>query len=111
MAKLANLTEFLDELSKNRHSVILFKYASCVPCKQMKPVLMGISDQIPNFIHFLDVDIVEQLDIAQHEKVKSVPLVRFYIDGKTDKNLDVKGFNLVQLQVNFNKFLDRVYDI
>lgn len=110
MAKLAKLTEFLDELSKNRYNVVLFKFTSCVPCKEMKPVLMGISDQIPQSIHFFDVDIVEQPDIAQHEKVKSVPLVRFYIDGVSQQNLDVKGFDLVQLQTNFNKFLNKVYN-
>ena len=109
--ELPDFAEYMKELQQHQFVVVKFGYSSCPPCNKLKPIFAEIKQQVADYIHFVEVDIINQEDIAAEELVTRVPLVRFYIDCITNPTWDVIGFNIEKLQTNFNLFLDQVYEI
>ena len=61
---------------------IMVKYVSptCGPCKQLKPILDKIIDEYEGKIHFVELDIVEDPDIAKTAQVTGTPTIQFFKD-------------------------------
>ena len=61
---------------------IMVKYVSptCGPCKQLKPILDKIIDEYEGKIHFVELDIVADPDIAKTAQVVGTPTIQFFKD-------------------------------
>jgi thiol-disulfide isomerase/thioredoxin len=108
---LPDFSAYSEELVQHPYVVVKFGYSSCPPCNKLKPILELIKNQTPDYIHYIDVDIIKQDDIAAEEDVSRVPLIRFYIKNVKQADLDIVGFNVDKLQANFNSFLEKVYAV
>lgn len=61
---------------------IMVKYVSptCGPCKQLKPLLAQVISEYEGKIHFVEVDIVEDPEIASMGQVVGTPTIQFFKD-------------------------------
>ncbi|MGF1478170.1 MAG: thioredoxin-disulfide reductase [Cyanophyceae cyanobacterium] len=61
---------------------IMVKYVSptCGPCKQLKPILNSVINEYEGKIHFVEIDIVEDPDIAKTAQVVGTPTIQFFKD-------------------------------
>lgn len=84
------------EITKTRHAggyalrklfhdsdrLIMVKYASptCGPCHTLKPILGKVADEFDGKIHYVEIDIEQDPDIAQNAGVTGTPTVQFFKD-------------------------------
>jgi thioredoxin reductase (NADPH) len=62
--------------------LLMVKYVSptCGPCKTLKPILDRVVDEYEGKIHFIEIDIVEDPEVAQMGQVIGTPTVQFFHD-------------------------------
>jgi thioredoxin reductase (NADPH) len=70
---------------------ILVKYASpsCGPCHTLKPILSKVVDEFDGQIHFVEIDIEEDPDIAEAAGVMGTPTIHIF--KNKDKVAELKG--------------------
>ncbi|MBE9013618.1 thioredoxin-disulfide reductase [Pseudanabaenaceae cyanobacterium LEGE 13415] len=70
---------------------IVVKYASpsCGPCHTLKPILSKVVDEFDGQIHFVEIDIEEDPDIAEAAGVMGTPTVHIF--KNKDKVAELKG--------------------
>jgi thioredoxin reductase (NADPH) len=58
----------------------MVKYAAptCGPCHTLKPILGKVIDEFEGRIHFVEIDITEDPDIAKSASVIGTPTVQFF---------------------------------
>ena len=61
---------------------ILVKYASptCGPCHTLKPILSKVVDEFEGRIHYVEIDIVEDSDVAESAGITGTPTVQLFKD-------------------------------
>ncbi|MEL6555581.1 MAG: thioredoxin-disulfide reductase [Cyanobacteria bacterium J06621_11] len=61
---------------------ILVKYASptCGPCHTLKPILSKVVDEFEGRIHYVEIDIVEDSDVAESAGITGTPTVQIFYD-------------------------------
>ena len=78
MAKRVNAEEFEAEVLKASLPVIVEFYSdSCIPCKQLSPVLGGIEDDYED-----KVNVNFDAELAQKYEVAASPTLLFFKEGK-----------------------------
>lgn len=99
----ATSTEF--DISQTRHMggyairklfhesdrLIMVKYVSptCGPCKRLSPILDKVVAEYEEQIHFVEIDIVDDPEVAQMGQVSGTPTVQFFRDRELLQ--EVKG--------------------
>lgn len=89
-------TEATFDISQTRHQggyalrklfhesdrVLMVKYISpdCGPCHTLKPILNKVVDEFDGKIHYVEIDIDAEPDIAQKAQVVGTPTVQFFKD-------------------------------
>ncbi len=70
----------LRKLYHQSDRVIMVKYTSptCGPCHTLKPILNKLVDEFEGQIHAVDIDIVEDPDIAEAAGITGTPTVQFF---------------------------------
>ena len=70
---------------------IMVKYVSptCGPCRILAPILDKVVQEYAGKIHFVEIDIVNEPEIAQMGQVSGTPTVQFFRDRELLK--EVKG--------------------
>ena len=60
----------------------MVKYVSpnCGPCHTLKPILNKVVDEFDGKIHFVEIDIDKDRDIAENAQVTGTPTVQFFKD-------------------------------
>ncbi|KAJ0500552.1 putative tetratricopeptide-like helical domain superfamily, Thioredoxin domain-containing protein [Helianthus annuus] len=81
-----DLEQFKAAVVTTGASVVLFKTASELQCKQISPFLDTLCKRYPS-INFLKVDIEESPTIANVENVRIVPTIKIYKKGNRMKEL------------------------
>ncbi len=81
----------LRKLYHQSDRVILVKYASpnCGPCHTLKPILSKVVDEFDGQIHFVEIDVEEDPDIAEAAGVMGTPTVHIF--KNKDKVAELKG--------------------
>ncbi len=72
----------LRKLYHESDRLIMVKYASptCGPCHTLKPILSKIVDEFEGQIHYVEIDIEQDPDIAESAGVVGTPTVQFFRD-------------------------------
>jgi thioredoxin reductase (NADPH) len=60
----------------------MVKYVSpsCGPCHTLKPILNKVVDEFDGKIHFVEIDITKDPDIAENAQVTGTPTVQLFKD-------------------------------
>jgi thioredoxin reductase (NADPH) len=81
----------LRKLFHDSDRLLVVKYVSphCGPCHTLKPILNKVVDEFEGKIHFIEVDIEKEKEIAENAGVTGTPTIQFF----KDKELltEVKG--------------------
>lgn len=72
----------LRKLYHESDRLIVVKYATptCGPCHTLKPILSKVVDEFEGRIHYVEIDITEDPDIAESAGVTGTPTVQFFKD-------------------------------
>lgn len=62
----------------DRLMVVLYTSPTCGPCRTLKPILNKVIEEYPGKIHFVEIDIAEDPEIAQAGGVNGTPTVQFF---------------------------------
>lgn len=81
----------LRKLFHDSDRLIVVKYVSpgCGPCHTLKPILNKVVDEFDGKIHFVEIDIDKDRDIAENANVTGTPTVQFFKDKELVQ--EVKG--------------------
>lgn len=75
-------TQQLDKILQENPAVVLDFYAPwCAPCRQLLPVLEGMSNENEDVV-FCKINVDENIDIAKKYVVRSIPTVKYIKDGE-----------------------------
>ena len=88
--------------------VVKFTATWCGPCRRIAPFYQKHADENMSQISFLEIDIDNADEITNHEDVKSIPLVLFYLNGVKMQNLSVVGGDVPGLENSINNFVEEV---
>lgn len=76
--KLLDEKNMVDEVAEGV-SIVEFGAAWCPPCRALLPVLEALSDLYPIKVGKVDID--DNLDLAQSQKIMNVPVLIVYQNG------------------------------
>ena len=83
MAKRVNTEEFESEVLQSELPVVVEFYSdSCIPCKQLSPILGGIEDDYEDQLKVVKVNVNFDDDLAQKYEVAASPTLLFFQSGK-----------------------------
>ena len=83
MAKRVNTEEFESEVLQSELPVVVEFYSdSCIPCKQLSPILGGIEDDYEDQLKVVKVNVNFDDDLAQKYEVAASPTLLFFRSGK-----------------------------
>lgn len=83
MAKRVNTEEFESEVLQSELPVVVEFYSdSCIPCKQLSPILGGIEDDYEDQLKVVKVNVNFDADLAQKYEVAASPSLLFFRGGK-----------------------------
>jgi thioredoxin reductase (NADPH) len=70
----------LRKLYHESDRLIVVKYASptCGPCHTLKPILGKVIDEFGNQVHYVEIDITEDPEIAESAGIVGTPTVQFF---------------------------------
>ncbi|MCP4217430.1 MAG: thioredoxin family protein [bacterium] len=101
MEKLTSIEAFEEKLGATEYVLLDFSSPGCAPCKKVPPLLEEVlADLADTDIAAYEVDIVENIDIAQKYMVMGVPTIIVFKGGK-----DVKRFNSVPKKAKLLKVI------
>ncbi|MBP7497507.1 MAG: thioredoxin [Bacteroidales bacterium] len=88
-------------LTKNRIVLVDFWASWCGPCRIMSPVLNEVSSQLNGNKHIGKVDIEKHEHLAKKYKVKSIPTLILFNNGKeVERYVGIKTKNFLLQQIN-----------
>ncbi|MDI9636099.1 thioredoxin-disulfide reductase [Kamptonema cortianum] len=72
----------LRKLFHESDRLIVVKYSSptCGPCHTLKPILAKVIDEFDSKVHYVEIDIEQDPDIAENAQVTGTPTVQFFKD-------------------------------
>ena len=97
MVKKITENEFKQE-TENGIAVVDFSAQWCGPCHMMEPVLEQISEELEGKMKFFNVDIDENMELAQEYMITNIPALLVLKDGKREGML--VGFNPKEILMN-----------
>lgn len=83
MAKRVSSEEFKSEVIESKLPVIVEFYSdSCIPCKQLSPILGGIEDDYEDKLKVVKVNVNFDDKLAEEYAVAASPTLLFFKEGK-----------------------------
>ena len=72
----------LRKLFHESDRLVMVKYVSpgCGPCHTLKPILNKVVDEFDGKIHFVEIDISQEREIAENAGVSGTPTIQFFKD-------------------------------
>jgi thioredoxin reductase (NADPH) len=102
-AKPASDTEETFDLAEDRHRgqyalrrlyhesdrliVVLYTSPSCGPCRTLKPIMSGVIGEYAGKVHYVEIDIEEDPEIAEAGGVNGTPTVQMFLDKERVVNV------------------------
>ena len=72
------------EFRQETESVVDFSAQWCGPCHMMEPVLEQISEELVGKIRFFNVDVDQNMSLAQEYMITNIPALLVLKDGKKE---------------------------
>uniref|UniRef100_A0A7I4FG60 thioredoxin-disulfide reductase (NADPH) n=1 Tax=Physcomitrium patens TaxID=3218 RepID=A0A7I4FG60_PHYPA len=66
---------------------VLYTAPTCGPCRSLKPILNKVIDEYPNEVHFVEIDIEEDPEIAEAGGIMGTPTVQFFKNKQMIKSI------------------------
>ena len=83
MAQRINKDNFEEKVLKNPLPVLVGFYSdSCIPCKQLSPVLGDIEDEREDTLSVCKVNVNYDMELAEKYDVMGVPALRLFVQGE-----------------------------
>lgn len=70
-----------------RPLVVLYTSPTCGPCRTLKPIMAKVADDYAGKVHVVEIDIVEDPEIAQAAGVNGTPTIQIFKDKARVHNL------------------------
>lgn len=90
----------------DRALMVLYSGPSCGPCKRLKPMLDKVLDEYGDSVHFVEIDIEADPEIAQAAGVMGTPCVQVF---KDKARLEV--MNGVKMKAAYREVIDRALGV
>ena len=74
--------KFQDIVSSSTPTLVDFYATWCGPCKMMHPVLDQLKNEMSETVRILKIDVDKNPDLAEKFKVRGVPTLILFKDGK-----------------------------
>ena len=88
MAKRISKVQFEDEVLNSKLPVVVEFYSdSCIPCKQLSPILGGIEDDYEDRLKVVKVNVNFDSELAQEYEVAASPTLLFFKGGKEEERI------------------------
>ena len=88
MAKRVSKEEFASEVLQSELPVVVEFYSdSCIPCKQLSPILGGIEDDYEDRLKVVKVNVNFDSELAQEYEVAASPTLLFFKGGKEEERI------------------------
>lgn len=101
MEKIKSFDDFQDKLNGAQYVIMDFSSPGCAPCKKVPPLLEEImAEETDKDLAAYEVDITENMEVAQKFFVMGVPTIIVFKDGK-----EVNRFNSVPKKAKITKAL------
>eukprot|EP00850_Spirogloea_muscicola_P001445 SM000005S17242 [mRNA] locus=s5:1065959:1067111:+ [translate_table: standard] len=71
---------------------VLYTSPTCGPCRSLKPMLNKVIDEFDKDVHFIEIDIEEDPEIAEAAGVMGTPVVHFF--KNKEKITEVAGVKM-----------------
>lgn len=82
MAKRVSGADFQAEVLDEKLPVLAEFYSdSCIPCKQLSPILGGIEDDYEDQLKIVKINVNFDADLAQKYEVAASPTILIFKDG------------------------------
>lgn len=83
MAQRINKDNFEEKVLKSLLPVLVDFYSdSCIPCKQLSPVLGDIEDEREDTLSVYKVNVNYDMELAEKYDVMGVPALRLFVQGE-----------------------------
>jgi thioredoxin 1 len=93
--------EFEDKLTASQFVIMDFSSPGCAPCKRVAPLLTELVEEMSDVdISACEVDVSENVEIAQKLMVLGVPTIIIFKDGR-----EIKRFNSVPKKDKIKKVM------
>ncbi|KAG6554738.1 hypothetical protein Mapa_003757 [Marchantia paleacea] len=66
---------------------VLYTSPTCGPCRTLKPILNKVIDEFANDMHFVEIDIEEDPEIAEAGGIMGTPVVQFFKNKERIKEI------------------------
>lgn len=66
---------------------VLYTSPTCGPCRSLKPILNKVIDEYSNDVHFVEIDIEEDPEIAEAGGIMGTPTVQFFKNKQRIKTI------------------------
>lgn len=89
MEKIKSFNDFQDKLTSAQYVIMDFSSPGCAPCKKVPPLLEEIlEEESDKNIAAYEVDITENMEVAQKFFVMGVPTIIIFKDGNETKRFN-----------------------
>ena len=85
----------------DRLLTVLYTSPTCGPCRSLKPILNKVIDEYEGKIHFVEIDIAEDPEIAKAAGVNGSPTVQMFMNKERVANLPG-----VKMKSEYRKLID-----
>lgn len=93
--------EFEDKLKASQFVIMDFSSPGCAPCKRVPPLLTELMEEMNEMdISAYEVDVSENVEIAQKLMILGVPTIIIFKDGQ-----EIKRFNSVPKKDKIKKVI------
>lgn len=66
---------------------VLYTSPTCGPCRTLKPILSKVIDEFDQSVHFVEIDIEEDQEIAEAAGIMGTPCVQFFKNKEMIRNI------------------------
>ena len=66
---------------------VLYTSPTCGPCRSLKPIFNSVVEQYAGKVHFVEIDIEEDPEIAEAAGVNGTPTIQFFKDKERVANI------------------------
>ncbi|KAJ0099987.1 hypothetical protein Patl1_20480 [Pistacia atlantica] len=80
---------------------VLYTAPTCGPCRTLKPILSKVIDEFDQSVHFVEIDIEEDPEIAEAAGIMGTPCVQFFKDKEM-----IRSVTGVKMKKEYREFIE-----